>query len=153
MTADSTTPDAESRRARRQGLSVALATSAYGVSFGALAVAAGLDALRVEFPVVIDAERELWQSYGCEGWPSLFLWSLGGALAFQQVPSGGEFTLILAAPSVVGAQGGCDAFYSCRVGRNVYINDEDVRFSGGLAAPTADGDVIVVLPAVSGGAF
>lgn len=33
----------ETRRAWRQGLSVALATSAYGVSFGALAVAAGLD--------------------------------------------------------------------------------------------------------------
>lgn len=30
-------------RARRQGLAVALATSAYGISFGALAVAAGLD--------------------------------------------------------------------------------------------------------------
>jgi predicted branched-subunit amino acid permease len=36
-------PDPQSRRAARQGLSVALATSAYGISFGALAVAAGLD--------------------------------------------------------------------------------------------------------------
>ena len=43
MTFENPTPDAESRRAWRQGLSVALATSAYGVSFGALAVAAGLD--------------------------------------------------------------------------------------------------------------
>jgi molybdopterin converting factor small subunit len=34
---------------------------------------------------------------------------------------------------------------------NVYVNDEDVRFTGGLGAPTADGDVIVVLPAVAGG--
>ena len=34
---------------------------------------------------------------------------------------------------------------------NVYVNDEDVRFTGGLDAPTADGDVIVVLPAVAGG--
>jgi len=34
---------------------------------------------------------------------------------------------------------------------NVYVNDEDVRFTGGLAAPTADGDVVVVLPAVAGG--
>ena len=34
---------------------------------------------------------------------------------------------------------------------NVYVNDEDVRFSGGLHAPTADGDVVVVLPAVAGG--
>nr|WP_243074562.1 AzlC family ABC transporter permease [Microbacterium sp. SS28] len=33
----------EGRRAGRQGLGVALATSAYGISFGALAVAAGLD--------------------------------------------------------------------------------------------------------------
>lgn len=36
-------PDVEVQRARRQGLAVALATSAYGISFGALAVAAGLD--------------------------------------------------------------------------------------------------------------
>jgi sulfur-carrier protein len=34
---------------------------------------------------------------------------------------------------------------------NVYVNDEDVRFTGGLEAPTADGDVVVVLPAVAGG--
>ena len=34
---------------------------------------------------------------------------------------------------------------------NVYVNDEDVRFSGGLSAATADGDVVVVLPAVAGG--
>jgi len=34
---------------------------------------------------------------------------------------------------------------------NVYVNDEDVRFTGGLDAPTADGDVVVVLPAVAGG--
>ncbi|GAA1840105.1 MoaD/ThiS family protein [Microlunatus capsulatus] len=35
---------------------------------------------------------------------------------------------------------------------NVYVNDEDVRFVGGLEAATADGDVVVVLPAVAGGA-
>ena len=34
---------------------------------------------------------------------------------------------------------------------NVYVNDEDVRFAGGLSAPTSDGDVVVVLPAVAGG--
>jgi molybdopterin synthase sulfur carrier subunit len=34
---------------------------------------------------------------------------------------------------------------------NVYINDEDVRFLGGLATPVDDGDVVVVLPAVAGG--
>lgn len=34
---------------------------------------------------------------------------------------------------------------------NIYVNDEDVRFSGGLQAPVADGDQVVVLPAVAGG--
>lgn len=37
------TDEAETRRAWRSGLGVALATSAYGVSFGALSVASGLD--------------------------------------------------------------------------------------------------------------
>ena len=34
---------------------------------------------------------------------------------------------------------------------NIYINDEDVRFLGGLAAPVTDGDTITILPAVAGG--
>jgi molybdopterin converting factor small subunit len=34
---------------------------------------------------------------------------------------------------------------------NVYVNDEDVRFLGGLDAPLADGDSVTVLPAVAGG--
>jgi molybdopterin synthase sulfur carrier subunit len=34
---------------------------------------------------------------------------------------------------------------------NVYVNDEDVRFIGGLEAPVSDGDQVVVLPAVAGG--
>ena len=34
---------------------------------------------------------------------------------------------------------------------NVYVNDEDVRFTGGLDTPVADGDVVVILPAVAGG--
>jgi molybdopterin converting factor small subunit len=36
---------------------------------------------------------------------------------------------------------------------NVYINDEDVRFIGSLEAELSDGDQVVVLPAVAGGAF
>ncbi|MDQ1641316.1 MAG: sulfur-carrier protein [Actinomycetota bacterium] len=35
---------------------------------------------------------------------------------------------------------------------NVYLNDEDVRFLGGLETEVADGDNITVLPAVAGGA-
>jgi hypothetical protein len=46
------------------------------------AVAAGVERLGIDFPVAIDADRHLWHAYGCEGWPSLFLWKLGGALAW-----------------------------------------------------------------------
>ena len=35
---------------------------------------------------------------------------------------------------------------------NVYLNDEDVRFLGGLETPVTDGDTVSVLPAVAGGA-
>jgi sulfur-carrier protein len=35
---------------------------------------------------------------------------------------------------------------------NVYLNDEDVRFLGGLSAQVQDGDTVTVLPAVAGGA-
>ena len=34
---------------------------------------------------------------------------------------------------------------------NIYINDEDVRFLGGLEAQIKDGDSVTILPAVAGG--
>jgi sulfur-carrier protein len=34
---------------------------------------------------------------------------------------------------------------------NVYVNDEDVRFLGGLETALKDGDSVTVLPAVAGG--
>ena len=34
---------------------------------------------------------------------------------------------------------------------NVYLNDEDVRFLGGLSTLVKDGDTVTVLPAVAGG--
>ena len=34
---------------------------------------------------------------------------------------------------------------------NVYLNDEDVRFLGGLETAVKDGDSVTVLPAVAGG--
>jgi len=34
---------------------------------------------------------------------------------------------------------------------NIYVNDEDVRFLGGLATPLKDGDSLTILPAVAGG--
>lgn len=71
------------RRYREAGLRT-IGVQAPRFPFGAdpEAVAAGLRQLDIGFPVAIDAGRELWQSYGCEGWPSLFLWGMGGALAW-----------------------------------------------------------------------
>ena len=47
---------------------------------------------------------------------------------------------------LVTEQGGLHRFV------NVYVNDEDVRFTGGLSTELSDGDQVVVLPAVAGGA-
>lgn len=76
-------------RYRDAGLSV-IGVQAPRFPFGAdpEAVAAGLERLGVTFPVAIDAEHELWHAYGCEGWPSLFLWSLGGSLSWVHFGEG-----------------------------------------------------------------
>ena len=34
---------------------------------------------------------------------------------------------------------------------NVYVNDEDVRFTGALDTTLSDGDEVTILPAVAGG--
>jgi hypothetical protein len=39
-----------------------------------------LERLAVAFPVALDSDYLAWHDYGCEGWPSLFLWGRGGAL-------------------------------------------------------------------------
>jgi molybdopterin synthase sulfur carrier subunit len=36
---------------------------------------------------------------------------------------------------------------------NVYVNDDDVRYLGGVNAPVENGDEITLLPAVAGGAL
>lgn len=69
------------RRYADLGLSV-IGVQAPRFPFGADpgTVRTGIERLGVEFPVVIDDRQELWYSYGCEGWPSLFLWGRGGIL-------------------------------------------------------------------------
>jgi molybdopterin synthase sulfur carrier subunit len=34
---------------------------------------------------------------------------------------------------------------------NIYVNDEDVRFTGSLGTTVRDGDSVTILPAVAGG--
>jgi molybdopterin converting factor small subunit len=46
---------------------------------------------------------------------------------------------------LVGVDGSLNRFV------NVYLNDEDVRFLGGIETPLSDGDVVTILPAVAGG--
>ena len=69
----------ESRRAAREGVGVALATSAYGISFGALAVASGLD---------------IWQTCVL----SLFMFTGGSQFAFVGVIGAGG---LAAAPAAI----------------------------------------------------
>ena len=35
---------------------------------------------------------------------------------------------------------------------NIYVDDEDIRFSGGLEAPVGENSTFTILPAVAGGA-
>ena len=60
-------------------------------------------------------------------------WSLGGSIRFREVASGGSFTLWLASPSSMPSFDPiCSPSYSCRVGRNVVIND--LRWRTGTSA-------------------
>ena len=44
------------------------------------ALATAVERLGIEHPVAADSGYTLWRAYGCEGWPSLFLWGRGGRL-------------------------------------------------------------------------
>ena len=69
------------RRYSGMGLNV-IGVQAPRFPFGAdpEVVSEGLARLGICFPVIVDDQRILWHSYGCEGWPSLFLWGRGGRL-------------------------------------------------------------------------
>ena len=45
----------------------------------------------------------------------------------------------------------CDEAGALRRFVNVYVDGDDVRYTGGLGAPGADGAVVQVLPSVAGG--
>lgn len=52
-------------------------------------------------------------------------WDLGNEIEFTEVADGGDFRLWLADPQeVAAAAAGCSARYSCRVGNDVYINEQ-----------------------------
>jgi hypothetical protein len=49
---------------------------------------AALERLGVSVPVANDREHRIWHGYGCEGWPSTFLWGIGGMLAWVHFGEG-----------------------------------------------------------------
>jgi hypothetical protein len=60
-------------------------------------------------------------------------WGLWGQIEFRRVASGGSFTLWLSAPQLLPTfSSGCSTQWSCRVGRNVVINE--LRFRGASPA-------------------
>jgi Thioredoxin like C-terminal domain len=46
------------------------------------ALEAGIAGLALAHPVAQDSAYAIWHDYGAKGWPSLFLWGRGGALAW-----------------------------------------------------------------------
>ena len=76
--------------------------------------------------------------------------------------TGGEKTVEAKGATVAEIISDLDANHSGIAGRlvndgklhrfvNIYVNDEDVRFSGGLDTEISDGDSVTILPAVAGG--
>ncbi len=51
-------------------------------------LAAALELLEVGFPFASDPAYDAWHAYGCEGWPSLFLWGTGGGLRWYHFGEG-----------------------------------------------------------------
>lgn len=69
------------KRYRDRGLTVVGVNSPrFPFTADAGKLGAALARLGVRFPVAADHRYEVWHGYGCEGWPSLFLWGRGGAL-------------------------------------------------------------------------
>jgi len=55
-------------------------TGAFPPSRDEAQIAAAVQRLGIEYPVVIDMELEIWDFYGNEGWPGRYLWDAKGAL-------------------------------------------------------------------------
>jgi hypothetical protein len=66
-------------------------------------------------------------------------WSMGGKIKFERVDNGGDFTLWLSTASrLTSFSSGCSAEYSCRVGRNVIINEDRWTKGGYVELPLAE---------------
>ncbi len=77
------------RRYAEHGLGViGVHSPRFGFTADAAAVESSLPRLGIEWPVAVDSEHGIWRDYGCKGWPSIFLWSRGGALRWHHLGEG-----------------------------------------------------------------
>ena len=77
------------QRYRPLGLTV-VGVQAPRFPFGGEIETAGpaIESLDLGYPVLVDGDMKMWKDYGCEGWPSLFLWGRGGSLKWFQFGEG-----------------------------------------------------------------
>jgi len=76
-------------RYREHGLAVlGVHSPRYPFTAARAALAPGLERLGIRHPVADDSGYSIWRDYGCRGWPSLFLWARGGALAWYHFGEG-----------------------------------------------------------------
>src|SRR3954462_995312 len=52
------------------------------------ALSTALERLGIVHPVADDSGYSIWHDYGCQGWPSLFLWGRGGVLRWYHFGEG-----------------------------------------------------------------
>ena len=68
------------------------------------AVAAAVERLEIPYPVVIDAELEIWQRYGNLGWPGRYLFNQAGMLFDRHLGEGAYDETELAIQELLGVQ-------------------------------------------------
>src|SRR5436190_5670716 len=68
----------------------------------ARAMGAAMAHLGVRHPVAADLDYAIWHDYGCEGWPSIFLWGRGGALRWFHFGEGAYHETELAIQAELG---------------------------------------------------
>jgi hypothetical protein len=93
-----------SERYRPAGLTtVGVHSPRYPFTTPASAVEAGAARLDISHPVAVDSDFRVWRDYGCDRWPSLFLWGKGGALEWFHFGEGDYAATERAIQEVVGA--------------------------------------------------
>ena len=93
-----------SERYRQAGLTtIGVHSPRYPFTTPTSAVESGAARLGISHPIAVDADFRVWRDYGCDRWPSLFLWGKGGALEWFHFGEGDYAATERAIQEVVGA--------------------------------------------------